>query len=79
MRSPISSKSKIYPEGVDVYAAAMSVEVSAHYPGRSGAVSKKRLAASRGVVKRRQKSAEGILGRLDPTEGPNIETTMRTK
>ena len=33
MRSPISPKSENYPEGVGVYAAAMSAEVSAHYPG----------------------------------------------
>ena len=79
MRSPLSLKSQIYPEGVDVYAAAMSVEVSAHYPGRPVAVSAIRLLASRDVGKRWQESAEGIVGRLDPTEGPNVTTTMRTK
>ena len=79
MRRHISLKSKIYPEGVLVDVAAMSVEVSAHYPGRSGIVSKKRLAASRCVVKQRQKSAEGIVGRFDSPEGPNIGTTMGTK
>lgn len=79
MRSPISLKSKFYPEGVDVYAAAMSVEVSAHYPGRSVTVSRERLPASRGVGKRWQKSAEGIVGRLDPAEGPNMTMTMETK
>ena len=34
MRRPISPKSKACPEGRGVYAARMSVEVGAHYPGR---------------------------------------------
>ena len=78
IRRPISLKSKIYPEGVDVYAAAMSAEVSAHYPGRSAPVSTKRLPASRDVGKQRQKSAEGIVGRFDPAEGPNMRMIMGT-
>lgn len=79
MRSPRSLKSKIYPEGVGVDAAVMSAEVSAHYPGRSVAVSRERLSASRGVEMRPQKSAEGIVGWLDPTEGPNMTKPMETK
>ncbi len=35
MRRPISSKSHTCPEGMDVYAADISVKVGAHYPGRS--------------------------------------------
>lgn len=79
MMSPISLKSKFYPEGVNVYVAAMSAEVSAHYPGSSATVSRERLLASRDVETRLQKSAEGIVGRLDPAEGPNIMMTMETK
>lgn len=79
MRSPKSSKSDIYTEGVAVYAAAMSVEVGAHYPGRPAVVSMNVLRASRGVRKRRQESAEGIVGRLDPAEGPNMTRTMETE
>ena len=35
MRRPISLKSDIYTESMDVYAAGISVKVCAHYPGRS--------------------------------------------
>ncbi len=35
MRRPLSLKSYTYTEGMGVYAAGISVEVGAHYPGRS--------------------------------------------
>ena len=35
MRRRISLKSDTYTEGMDVYAAGISVEAGAHYPGRS--------------------------------------------
>jgi hypothetical protein len=35
MRRPISSKSHTCTESMDVYAAGISVKVSASYPGRS--------------------------------------------
>ena len=35
MRRPLSSKSDTCTESMDVYAAGISVKVSAHYPGRS--------------------------------------------
>jgi len=35
MRRPITSKSNTCTEGMDVYAAGISVKVGAHYPGRS--------------------------------------------
>ena len=52
MRSHISSKPKFFPEDVGVYVPGISVEVSVHYPGRSAALSTKRLLASRGADKK---------------------------
>jgi hypothetical protein len=78
MRRQRDSKSNICTGGVDVYAAGISVEVSAHYPGRPAVLSTKRLPASRGVGKERQESAEGIVGRNDPPEGLNIVESMET-
>ncbi len=79
MRSHKSSKSKICTEGVAVFVAGIHAEVSVHYPGRSVALSKKRLLASRSVEKKQQKSAESIVGRIDPSEGWNITELMNTK
>jgi hypothetical protein len=63
MRSHESSKSDIYPEGVAVDGAGMSVEVGAHYPGRPavrrGNDNPRQEARGHG----RQESAEGIVGR----------------
>ena len=80
MRSPISLKSKICPEGAFVYVAGMSVEVSVHYSGRSAVLSlqKKRLSASRGVEKIWQKSADDIVRRVDSSEGLNMITSIGT-
>ena len=44
----------------------MSEEVSAHYPGRPVVLSVKRLLASRGVRKKPQESAEGIVVMFKP-------------
>ena len=72
MRRLISSKPETCTEDMVVYAAGISVKVSVHYPGRSGFLSAVGgLTASRGAVTGIQKSAEGILGPLDRTEGPN--------
>ena len=79
MRRPQDSKSNICTEGVAVDVAGISVEVSAHYPGRPVVLSTKRLLASGGVGKKRQESAEGIVGRIDPSEGLNIVEPMETK
>ena len=61
MRRQISSKSGTCTESIDVYAAGISVKVSAQYPGRS-----RRLLAQllllRGSGKSDEKSAEGIVG-----------------
>jgi hypothetical protein len=35
MRRQLTSKSKTCTEGMDVYAAGISVKVGVHYPGRS--------------------------------------------
>jgi hypothetical protein len=60
MRRRISSKSDTCTEGMDVYAAGISVKVGAHYPGRSVCL------PCAAVVERcrdgPQKSAEGIAG-----------------
>ena len=61
MRRPISSKSETCTEGMYVYAAGISVEVGAHYPGRPVYLLRE-LPLSRGGGKGRQESAEGILG-----------------
>ena len=79
MRRHKSSKSNICTEGVGVYAAGISVEVSVHYPGRSAALSTKRLQASGDVGKKLQKSADDIVGGIDPFEGLNTANPMNTK
>lgn len=79
MRRHESSKSKICTEGVCVYVAGISVEVSVHYPGRSVALSIKGLLASRGARREQQKSAEDIVGGIDPSEGLNTANPMNTK
>ena len=78
MRSHISSNPNICTEGVYVYVAGISREVSVHYSGRSAALLTKRLLASRDAEKRLQKSADSIVGRFDPSEGLNIGTSMET-
>ena len=55
----------------------ISVKVGAQYPGRS-AVLPIVLAASRGVGRHVQKSAEGIVGEAT-AEGPNDEAESRTE
>lgn len=79
MRRQESSESNICTEGVGVNVAGISVEVSVHYPGRSAALSTKRLLASRGARKKRQKSADDIVGGIDPSEGLNMANPMNTK
>jgi len=77
MRSHLSLKSNICPEGAYVYGAGMSVEVSAHYPGRSDNVS---LKTTR-IVSCEEALSEVSRGHgraVDPSEGPNIGTTMGT-
>ena len=57
-------------ESADVYAAGISVKVSAHYPGRSVD-----LPCARAVERRSDGSAEVSRGHsrsFDPTEGPNM-------
>jgi len=66
MRRPKDSKSNICTEGVDVYVAGISVEVGVHYPGRPVVSSVKRLPTSRGVGKKQQESAEGIVVMFNP-------------
>ena len=79
MRRHESSKSNICTEGVGVYVAGISAEVSVHYSGRSAALSTKRLLTPRGVRKKQQKSADDIVGGVDPSEGLNMANPMNTK
>ena len=53
VRRPISSKPGTCTEGMDVYAAGISVKVGAHYPGRSV-----RLPRARNVERRFDERAE---------------------
>ena len=71
MRRQLSSKSDTCTEGMDVYAAGISVKVSAHYPGRSAD-----LPSATVVERRRDGSAEVSRGHsrsIDRTEGPNVK------
>lgn len=79
MRGQQGSKSNICKQGVCVNVAGISVEVGAHYPGRSVTWSEHGLPASGGVAKRWQKSAEGIVAGVDPREGLNMTKPMDTK
>jgi hypothetical protein len=73
MRRQLSLKSYSCPESRAVYAAVMSAEVSALYPGRSGSLLHAELPAPRGEGKGVQKSAEGIVGAAPGSEGPKRE------
>jgi len=69
MRRQVSSKSNTCTESFDVYAAGISVKVSAQYPGRSAI-----LPRASAVERRRDEVAEVSRGhsRLgDQAEGPN--------
>ena len=61
MRRHKSSKSHICTEGVGVYVAGISVEVSVHYSGRSAEVLRNQLTMLRSIGRTKQKSAEGIV------------------
>jgi hypothetical protein len=62
-----SQKSDTYPEGMVVNVAGISVNVLAHYPGRS-LILPSVLSSSRGDVMGPEKSAEVILVRLRRTK-----------
>jgi hypothetical protein len=49
MRSPLSSKSKLCTEGVDVNAAGISAKAGASYPGESASMSERTTAAGKAV------------------------------
>ena len=75
MRGPKDSKSSTCTEGAEVYAAGISGKVGALSLSRGGLTARRRGgdAEHRKVWPSRQKSAEGIVGRLDAAEGPNTE------
>ena len=71
MRRRISPKSRTCTEGMDVYAAGISVKVGAHYPGRSVS-----LPCATGIERCWDGLAEvsrGHIRSIDRTEGPNMK------
>jgi len=67
----VSLKPSTCPEGAAVYAAGISVKVSAHYPGRSAD-----LPCATAAARRSEGSAEVSRGHsrpFDPAEGPNMD------
>jgi len=75
MRRQISSKSHTCTEGMDVYAAGISVKVCAHYPGRSAD-----LPSATVVVRWRDGSAEVSRGHIKvhrPDRRPEREVCGR--
>ena len=71
MRRQISSKSNTCTEGMDVYAAGISVKVGAHYPGRSVD-----LPCASGIDRCWEGSSEvsrGYSRSSDRTEGPSLK------
>lgn len=75
MRRQISSKSDTCMEGVDVYAAGISVKVGAQYTGRSVY-----LPCATVIERWREGCAEvsrGYSRSIDRTEGPNMKHARR--
>ena len=73
MRGPKDSKSSTCTESAEVYAAGISVKVGVLTWGDLRARRRGGDTEHREVRPSRQKSAEGIVGRLDAAEGPNTE------
>ena len=71
MRCLLSLKSNTYPEGRLVNGAGISGKVYAQYPGRPLSLSEV-LPLKRFGGKRIEESAEAIVSRKQPGEGPNI-------
>jgi len=75
MRRQLSSKSDTCTEGMDVYAAGISVKVDAHYPGRSAG-----LPGATVAERRRDGSAEVSRGHIKvhrPARRPEHEVCDR--
>jgi hypothetical protein len=75
MRRQLSSKSDTCTEGMDVYAAGISVKVDAHYPGRSAD-----LPGATVAERRRDGSAEVSRGHIKvhrPDRRPEHEVCDR--
>ena len=73
MRGPKDSKSSTCTESAEVDAAGISVKVGALTRGGLTVCRRGGDTEHREVRPSRQKSAEGIVGRLDAAEGPNTE------
>ena len=71
MRRQTSSKSNTCTERLHVDAAGISVKVERNTRGDLQLCFE--LLSSRGGGKKMQKSAEGIVGSVDRTEGPNMK------
>jgi hypothetical protein len=71
MRRRISSKSDTCTESLNVYAAGISVKVSAQYPGRSVSLSRTTV-----IERGREGLAEFIIWHIssgDRSKGPNMK------
>ena len=78
MRGQRDSKSSTCTESAEVYAAGISGKVGVLTRGGLTVCRPQRGDAEhRKVWPSRQKSAEGIVGRLDAAEGPNTERGRR--
>jgi len=77
MRRHRTLKSKTCTEGVDVYAAGISVKVSAHYPGRSPFLFENKLARQRCEAEEEDKSAEIIVVRFRSRAKDRTEERQR--
>jgi len=77
MRRHRTLKSKSCMEGVDVYAADISVKVSAHYPGRSPFLFGNKLSSQRCAGKEGEKSAEIIVARIRSRAKDRTEERQR--
>jgi hypothetical protein len=77
MRGPKDSKSSTCTESAEVYAAGISGKVGVLTRGGLTVCRRGGDTEHRKVWPSRQKSAEGIVGRLDAAEGPNTERGWR--
>ena len=77
MRGPKDSKSSTCTESAEVYAAGISGKVGVLTRGGLTVCRRGGDTEHREVCPSRQKSAEGIVGRLDAAEGPNTERGWR--
>ena len=72
MRRPTALKSDTYTDGLYVYAAVISVEVRAHYPGRSARLARERN-CDREVAGKLAEVSRGHSRAWRQAEGPKVK------